>query len=75
MIRETDSIDLSSPIGRPRVIRTKKMIEKVKNRLKCKKQVSSRKLANELDISERSVRRILKDDLTHPSFITTMVQG
>ncbi|CAF3081974.1 unnamed protein product [Rotaria sp. Silwood2] len=63
MIRETGSIDLSSPSGRPRVIRSKQMIQKVKNRLKSKKRVSSRLLAKELDISERSVRRILKDNL------------
>ncbi|CAF0950316.1 unnamed protein product [Didymodactylos carnosus] len=63
MIKETGSINLSSPTGRPRVIRTKTMIQKVKNRLKRKKRVSSRKLASDLDISERSVRRILKKDL------------
>ncbi|CAF1315268.1 unnamed protein product [Rotaria sp. Silwood1] len=63
LIRETGSINLSSPTGCPRIARAKGMIKKVKNRLKCKRRVSSRKLANEFDISERSVRRILKEDL------------
>jgi len=63
MIRETGSIDLATSSGRPRIIRTKKMVQKIKNRLKRKKRVSSRKLAQELDISKTSVLRVLKDDL------------
>ena len=51
MIAETSSIELSTSPGRPRIIRTKNMIQKVKNRLKRKKRVSTRKLANELKIS------------------------
>ena len=61
--RKTSSIDLSKPSVHPGVIRTKGMIQKIRNRLKRKKRVSFRKLAKEFDISERSVRRILKDDL------------
>jgi len=63
MIRDTGSINLANSTGRPRVARTKGMIQKVKNRLKRKKPITSRKLANEINISERSVRRILKNDL------------
>lgn len=63
LIRETGDINLSKPPGCPRIVRTKSMIHKVKNRLKRKKRISCRKLAKELDISERSVRRILKHDL------------
>jgi hypothetical protein len=37
MIRETGSIDLSSPIGRPRVVRTEKMIEKSEKPVKTQK--------------------------------------
>ena len=43
IIRETGSIDLSKLSRRPCVIRTKGMIQKIKNRLKRKKRVSSRK--------------------------------
>ena len=46
-----------------RTARTKRAMQEVKNRLKQKKSVSARKLALELEISERSVRRILKEDL------------
>ncbi|CAF1548778.1 unnamed protein product, partial [Didymodactylos carnosus] len=45
MIGDTGSIDLAKPPGRPRIVRTKNMIQKVKNRLKRKKRVSTRKLA------------------------------
>ena len=60
MIRE---IEMTTLPGRLRTIRTKNMIQKVKTRLKRKKRVSSRKLAQEFDISRTSVRRILRTDL------------
>jgi response regulator of citrate/malate metabolism len=63
MIREIDSIDACTSPGRTRTIRTKETIQKVKNRLKRKKRISSRKLAQELDISRASVRRVLIKDL------------
>lgn len=62
-IRETGSINLSTSSGRPRTIRTKANIRKVKNRLKREKPLSTRKLALELGISRGSVQRLLKDDL------------
>ena len=37
MIRETGSIQLSSPKGRPRIIHTPGAVQKVKNRMKGKK--------------------------------------
>ena len=55
-------------MGRPRIIRTKGMIEKVRTRMKRKKKVSIRKLAGELDISNGSVVRILKQDLGYRSY-------
>ena len=60
MGRETGTINLSHSLGRPRIIRTKGMIQKVRKRMKRKKRVSVRKLAGELDISNGSVVRILK---------------
>ena len=63
MTRDTGSISLSYSPGRPRVARTKNIIQRVKGRMNRKKRISTRKLANELDVSERSMRRILKDDL------------
>lgn len=62
-IRDTGSINLSKPTGRPKTIRTKAAIRKVKHRLEHRKLVSSRKLARELSISQTSVMRILKNDL------------
>jgi transposase len=63
MINHTGSIEPSYSPGRPRIARTKGNIQKVKSRLQRKKRVSSRKLANELGISRRSVQRILQSDL------------
>lgn len=68
MIRETGSIDLSTSPGRPRTARTKASIRKVKDRLCRKRNVTSRKLAVELNISRTSVRRILKNDLLLQSY-------
>ena len=68
MVRETGTINLSHSLGCPRIIRTKGMIQKVKKQLKRKKRVSLRKLAGELDISNGSVVRILKQDLGYRSY-------
>lgn len=45
------------------MVRTKNLIQKVKNRLKRKTRVSSRKRALELDVSRTTVRCVLRDDL------------
>ena len=63
MIRHFGCIKLSSPPDGPRFARTKGNIQKVKHRLRPKKRISARKLSMELGISERSVRRIMKNDL------------
>ena len=63
MVRRSGTITLSKPLDGPRLARTKKNIQKVKNRLRRKKKMSARKISMELDISERSVRRIMKNDL------------
>jgi hypothetical protein len=63
MIRRAGDITLTSPPDRSRIVGTKETIQKVKNRLRRKKRVSTRKLSMELDISDGTVRRILKNDL------------
>ena len=62
-IRQSGSIKLSSPPGDRRFARTTGNTQKVKHRLRRKKRVSARKLSMDLQISERSVRRIMKNDL------------
>ncbi|CAF2076733.1 unnamed protein product [Rotaria magnacalcarata] len=59
MLNQTGSIDLSHSPGRPRTVQTKANISKVKYRLAQKKQISSRRLAAEINISRTSARRIL----------------
>ena len=44
MIRQTDTISLSSPPGCPRLVRTKANIENVKDRLCRKSRISTRKI-------------------------------
>ncbi|CAM4837760.1 unnamed protein product [Rotaria magnacalcarata] len=63
MLNQTGSIDLSHFPGRPRTVRTKANISKVKYRLAQKKQISSRRLAAEINISRTNARRILREDL------------
>ncbi len=63
MICQSGSIELSSPPGRLRLVRTKENIQKIKHRLLRKKRVSARKISMELDISYTSVRRIMKNGL------------
>ena len=63
MIRQFGSIALSAPPGCLHLVRTKGNIQKVKYRLRQKKRASPRKLSMELGISDRSVRRIMKNDL------------
>ena len=63
MIRQTDSIKLSSSSDGPRFTTTKTNIQKIKHCLRPKKRASARKLSIELRISERSVRRTMKNDL------------
>ena len=63
MIHRFGSIKLLSAPSRPRIARTSENIRKVKNRWRRKGRVSARKLSMELDISERSIRRILKNDI------------
>ncbi|CAF4679155.1 unnamed protein product [Rotaria socialis] len=62
-IRDTGCINLSTSPGRPRTIRTKAAIRKIKNRVERRRSVSSRKIARELGISRTSIRRIFKNDL------------
>ena len=64
MLRDKGSINRFYSPGRPRTARTKGAIQKVKNRLKQKKRLSCRKLANELHISRTSAHRILKNNLS-----------
>ena len=56
--RKSDSINLSKPLGRPRIIRTKGAIEKVKTQLNRRNLVSSGTLARQLGISPSSVQRM-----------------
>ena len=51
MTHETGSINMTVSPGRPRTIRTKNIIQKINSHLKRKERVSSRKLAQQLDIS------------------------
>ena len=63
MIKDTGCINLSHFPGRPRTVRTNGNILKMEQCLAQKKQVSTRRLAAEMNISRRSAQRILREDL------------
>ena len=60
MIRQSDSIQLLGTPGGLRLVRTKENIQKVKNHLRLRQNISAGKLPRKLGISATSVRRILK---------------
>ncbi|XP_065665656.1 uncharacterized protein LOC136087078 [Hydra vulgaris] len=63
MIREEGSIEMKCLSGGPRSVRTNANIQKIRSRLKRKKRISTRKLANKLNISRTSVQRMLQKGL------------
>ena len=62
-LNKTGSIDLSHLSGRPRTVRTKANISKVKYHLAHKKTVSTKRLAAEMNILRTSAQRMLRKDL------------
>lgn len=63
LINASGTIDLNSPKGRPRIVRAKSLIQKVKQRLSRKRRVSPRILANETKVSRTTICRVVKEDL------------
>ncbi len=63
LYESTGEIDLKSPPGRTRIVRTATLIKKVKERLVLKGRQSARRLAKSLNISRGTMFRIIKDDL------------
>lgn len=68
-IKTCGNIDLKSLTGRPRVIRTKALIHKVKQRLSQTKRVLSRSLARELHVSHTTMNRLIKEELGYKFYI------
>ncbi len=62
-LRQGQSLDSRHRSGRPRSARTALNIKRVRKRIRRKPLRSARKIAPEFDISNRSIRRILKEDL------------
>ncbi|CAF3336317.1 unnamed protein product [Rotaria socialis] len=62
-IRGVSTIELKIPPGRSRIIRTKSLLQKVKNRLIYKGRPNARKLANPLGVSKGTIGRIIHGDL------------
>jgi len=67
-IKLTGKINLRKPVGRPRSVRTKTTIRKVKQLVKKRKNVSVRKLANKLKTSKTTIHRLLKTDLKYKAY-------
>lgn len=61
--RDTGSVARRKGSGVKRKATSSEMVRKVKNRIEQNPQCSSRQIAHELNISPRSVQRILQNDL------------
>jgi transposase len=68
-INNIGGINLKSPKGRPRVIRSTSLIQKVKQRLSNKNGVSARLLSKKLKVSRTTIRRVIKEDLGLKSYV------
>jgi transposase len=73
--RETGSIADRPRTGRPRTVRTPERIKAVKARIRRNPRRSSRRLASQMGVSERSIRRILKEDLGLTPYKRRKVHG
>jgi transposase len=73
--KETGSSKDRQRSGRPRSVRTKKVMKAVRERIRRKGQRSARKLAKELNISRGSMLNILKEDLGMNAYKKRKVQG
>jgi len=63
LYKENGEIDLKKSAGRPKIVRTKSLIQKVKQRLVRKGRRSARQLAKSFGVSRESMRRIIREDL------------
>lgn len=72
MIVTNGAIELRHPPGRTRRASGQETRQKIKSRLRRKKPVSVRKLAQELDISRSTVHRMLKNDLKLKAYKKTV---
>ncbi|CAF3055625.1 unnamed protein product [Rotaria sp. Silwood2] len=63
LYKTTGTIDLKTPAGELRIIRTKNPIQKVKRRFTYKSRRSARQLAKSLRVFRRTMSRIIHEDL------------
>ena len=61
--------------GRKRTVREPKVVKQVRERIRRNPRRSMRKLADELKISDRSIRRIVHDDLKMKAYKRRRVAG
>lgn len=61
--KETGSVEKRHSPGRPRSVRTPEVIKRVRERFRRNPRQSGRKMATKLNISGRTFRRIVSDDL------------
>lgn len=62
-LRETGTVKDRPRSGRPRSARTKNRIKRIREKIRRIPERSARKMAKDENISEKSMRRILRDDL------------
>jgi transposase len=62
-LKETGSIKDRPRSGRPRTVRTRERKKRIREKIRRNPRRSARKLASEEGVSDRSMRRLLRDDL------------
>lgn len=72
---ETGSIHDRSRSGRPRSVRTPARVKRIREKIRRNPQRSGRKLAKQENVSERSMRRILSNDLGLKAYRKRKIHG
>lgn len=73
--KKTGSYKIKPKTGRKRTIRTKKTVKKVRERIRRNPAQSMNKIAKDLNVSQTTIRRLVKDDLHMKPYKKQKVHG
>jgi transposase len=74
-LTETGSVDDKPRTGRPRTVRTKRLVKVVRERIRRNCQLSGREIAKGLKVNRESIRQVIKDDLHFKPYRKRKVHG
>lgn len=73
--KETGSSKIQPKVGRKRTVRSPELIKRVRERVRRNPGQSMNKMAKDLQISQRSIRRIVKEDLHMKAYKKQKIHG